>query len=75
MLVSPVQAGSTWWVFSGAAEALPCKRKIAARTTSSRPGISVPMKIPYDASRPVERTPRAETSTAAQNRTMITALV
>ena len=33
------------------------------------------MKIPYDASRPVKSTPLAETSTADQNRTMITTVV
>ena len=38
-------------------------------------GISVPMKIPHDASRSAAMTPRAETSTAAQNRTMITTAV
>jgi len=39
------------------------------------PGISVPMKIPYDASRPVASTPLAQISTAAQNRAMITTVV
>ena len=33
------------------------------------------MKIPYDASLPVASTPLAETSTAAQNSTMITTVV
>jgi hypothetical protein len=65
-LARPAHAGSRWSASIGAADSLPWPRNAMPRTTSSTPGMRVPMISPLLARPATPFVPREDTHTPVQ---------